>query len=146
MDVEKDKPSMHRYYTRLQAKNQAKMRSLLVTQQVPPQETQKMRDINVIKEILAKCGEAKGKAARTEICIEIFDYLCAHPFLMQTERTLRSTISQKMIELEKIIWEERQSLKMGPSNRSIAEWRKTAQLLGLFDILEEIFRRVKLLL
>jgi hypothetical protein len=151
---EKDKPSMPRYYTRLQAKKQAQKR-LLEAQQAASlrlidarlhEEEQKKRDINAIRELLAKCDTAQNKVDRIEICIETFDYLYTRPLLIKIHDRFRSAITQKITEFEKEIREERQSLKMGRLNRSIAKWRETAQILGLVDVLEEISQRLKSLL
>jgi len=152
---EKDKPSMHRYYTRLQAKKQAQMRQLLEAQQAAslrllnarlPEEEQKKRDIQTISSLLSKCDSAQNKVDRIEICIELFDYLYTRPLLIKIHDRFRSVVTQKITEFEKEIREERQSLKMGRLNQSIAKWRETAHILGLFDVLEEISQRLKSLL
>jgi predicted Ser/Thr protein kinase len=123
---------MHRYPTRFQVKK----RTLT---------DERLRDINVIKELLAKSASSPCRVDKMETVIQLFEYLITHPFLIQNHASFREVISQKIAEFERNIRDERQSLKREYVNRSIAEWREMAQILGLMDVIEELSCRVKTL-
>ena len=124
---------MHRYPTRFQVKKRLTYPS------------ERLRDLNVINELLAKSASSPYRVDKMETSIQIFEYLITHPFLIQNHAIFREVISQKIAEFERNIRDERQFLKMEYVNRPIAEWREMAQILGLMDVIEELSHRVKTL-
>lgn len=169
---DKPNSSMHPYRTRLQAKKQreaqelrtaeieaAKMRRLIAEKaeatvapscpplkaapSCPPLNEEMKNDVRFIRSRLDLIPRADSALERTEISIEIFDYLADHPLLIKTHERFHNVIEQKIIEFQMAIQMERQELKSGPSNRTMYEWKQQAKILGMFDILEELIRRVK---